>query len=402
MYCKLSILFTVLFFNLSAQSPVNPVFIENSAQKAIHFNGSYNFMSNSLSNEFAGILFYGGYIDEETKTKEQARLNKMNSVGAFAHTEMIASNLWGKDSSRIKIGVVAGNYNYIGWQYSDDFFNLVFFGNKNYVGKVADLSKTSYSVNQFSKLGASFFLPKDKLTINIALVAGHAHAQGSYNNLSLFTHPDAAQIDIGVKGNSIFADTSKNSLKGIGGAIDLYFRAYEDNRNGFLNIYVVNAGLVNWNNSRQINFDTTYSYSGIEFNNLLNNSNFSTDLTAIQDSLLPETIFKNNTSLLPFFMGVDGRFAPFKSDDILIRYGVNTAAIPGYSIQTSLGVVYIYKQFTFSATGNYGGFGKFSGDISALYQNEKISAGIAVFQPQGFIMNSSSGKGVSLRISKNL
>lgn len=359
-------------------------------------------MSNSLSNGFASTLFYGGFLDEETKINERERLSKINSVGAYAHTELIASNLWGKDSARIKIGVVTGNYNYIGWQYSDDFFNLVFFGNKNYVGKVADMSGSHYSVNQFSKLGASFFLPKDKLTINIALVAGHAHAEGRYSNLSLYTHPDAAQLDLGTKGYSVFADTSKNHIRGIGGAIDLYFRAHEDNRNGYLNLYVINAGFISWQNSRQLNFDTTYSYSGFEFNNLLNNSNFSANPASIQDSLLPETVFKNNISALPFFLGVEGRFAPFKQDYILIKYGVNTSPIPGYKIQTSLGFVYLKDKWTFSTIGNYGGFGKFSGDITASYRNEKISVGISAFQPQGFFLNSSSGKGVSLRFSKNL
>lgn len=386
--------------SIHAQSPVNTEFLSRMDKKFVQVSGAYQMMTSTLSNGFAGTLYYGGFISEEMKNRENLR--KFNRVGAYAQTELLAANLWTKDSSKIKWGVVAGNYNTLSWKYTDDFFNLLFRGNKSYVGKVADMSSSEFSIQQFSKLGAVLSIPEKGFLVSLSFVGGQNFSNGFFPNWSLYTHPDVAQLDMTVKGNTTFSDTAHTFFKGLGAALDVYWRAHQDDRHGYLNIYAVNIGQIYWQNTVNYSLDTTYSYSGFDLNKLFDSGSLSTDVQQFQDSLLPEATPGSTALMLPGFVGVEGQFAPTSSDRWLIQYAAHASFMPGYRLFTSLGLVYRQEKWNVATKVNHGGFGRFSNTLEFNYLLGSFSGGVALFQPQGFLLSTARGKGVSLRLCKYL
>ena len=106
------------------------------------FSGVADYQSTSVGKDITKSFFYGGFIDDEMKGASSGRQQLVNRFGIDINTEIEYRNhkrALFKDST---IGYLFkyGFYNFSGIQYTEDVFDLLFFGNSSFIGDTAFLT----------------------------------------------------------------------------------------------------------------------------------------------------------------------------------------------------------------------------------------------------------------------
>src|SRR6185437_2397150 len=101
---------------------------------SINLHAEYELNSTAIQNDFIDKFIYGGHIDRATKAHSQKRLQAQNRIGGnyFAG----ATAFFGSK----KVEMVNASF-------SEDAFNLGFYGNKMYEGKTANIG--NININQY-------------------------------------------------------------------------------------------------------------------------------------------------------------------------------------------------------------------------------------------------------------
>ena len=105
-------------------------------RRKIEFAGNYSVTSTAINANFFKSIYTGKFIDTDLKNSAQNKLGAYNLMGADVDA---AALYFHKIAPRTFFYAGVGYNIDLGVQFTDDLFNLAFFGNKEYVGKTADL-----------------------------------------------------------------------------------------------------------------------------------------------------------------------------------------------------------------------------------------------------------------------
>lgn len=267
--------------NLSAQDTTSINSNKYNRQHKITLENLFLLENTSLD----GKLFTSGNIDSYKQTIS-SNLSE-NNVLAIQNRLGLS---YTKKASKKDIGYSIGIYDRteIDFAFSKNLFDLIFFGNKMFMGDIINLNNTSLSATRFQQINLALskiininnshnFLPEEiEIELGYSYLIGNTHLGFNTNNSYIEIGEDGSYINTELNFTANLSDTNDISplnifsQNGSGSAIDINVKLKKKENN--LHIAVTDLGSINWKEN-----STSYStnkiinnFTGIEIDNLLN------------------------------------------------------------------------------------------------------------------------------------
>ena len=330
----------------------------------IIFTGTADYASTSLHKSLTQKLFYGGEITDEIKDKSLKLHRGINRFGSDLNTEIEYRNFsvslfknpnWG-------FTIKAGYYSFINALYSKDLYELTFYGNQNYIGDTAFLSGTKFSAYTFQKIGFGWLDKKSKSSVSLNIFNLSNYSNAFIRKGEIYQSSEIDTLSVNFSGNASF-NSSSDFINGLGFGVDFDLRIAVPTRNNkplyyqFLAKNIGFASLINPLN--RFSGDSTFTFTGLSYNEVLNgssflDSNFSIlDTLGVQKSQARKTLFlpgylqfsklvdANSTRKLQEFYGIRmflaSAFNPLVFAGLDYRINVNPSNTLNVGINTSYG-----------------------------------------------------------------
>jgi hypothetical protein len=370
----------------------------------IILSGDNSYNSTSLRNSLADRLFRGGKISDDVINNSYDAHNGLNRLGKNLQTEIeyrnYKANIFGNKNWGF---LVKGGYYLIGSAaYSDDLFGLVFKGNNHFLGSTAEFSGTTMNVTEFQKVGFGVISKKGKSSITLNFVNVSNIYKGQLRTGLLTQDVDASSIDLEVDGS--FSYTDKNQFSnGMGAVVDLDFKIpfqWLNSRKAYIQLQAKNLGVAYMNQGvKRYNADSTYSYSGFNFEQIFNNQSLFGNDFSILDSLQIQTERKKNWVALPCVFQAAKLIDENYQGKLQTLFGLRLYPTLSYTPLLYLGFNYRpAKYLDLGIVGSYGGFGGFRAGFYSNINLQKIQIGIGTEDFLGFISKNAFGESLNLRV----
>lgn len=380
----------------------------------IGFSTEFN-MGSFLNNDLIFNYYNGGFIDDTQKNENIDRLNtSSNLFGTSLITKLkyrkLPETMFYKHNMGFSFGIQQNYYQEL--SFTQDAFNLVFNGNKMFIGKSADLSNMEFgNLNYYQLKAGLFWQNRDKYLeygFQFSLNLGNQFQNFNSSQAQLFT--DSLGKNIQLNGNFYYRKTSYlgknyNKIQGIGAGVDLYFQKFKK-QDYLLRIELNNLGFIGWNNeSLNYNKSENIDFAGVEVANIFQ-----------MPSPLISTTAKDTLNDYILANSLKGRYSSYTPADINIfmQYFLNekfsSSAIFNYRIFSvykpfyQLGIRYHFSDNIFIGSNlNYGGYTKFN--VGLDFQIEIKHNFVLKLQSRslsGFLVKQFSGIGAFLEITYKL
>jgi hypothetical protein len=370
----------------------------------INLSGGYNVNSNSINNNFIRF-FRNNYITDQNKSENEKRLKSVNRAGL----EMNAGLTWMQKGKKLTYVVGLNERRMANARFTKDFFELLFRGNGNYVGKSAQLSplKITYFNYESLYLGVQKDLEEKNLMIGggISLIRGGTFDQVKIKNGTLYTDTASAYIDFNMNYQLAYPDNQGSvfgKTNGLGLAGTFYLSWIKEK--GRLNFEIRDLGFIRYKNLNVYSGNSTYRYSGYDVNNILqfNDSIFTNLKTdSVAKSLGIQKEKKNITYLIPATVHLN--YVYNYSDRLTlvggIKHIINASYIPRLYVKS---VYYLKKDLIIIPMLAYGGFGRADIELGISKSfRDKLMISANLFYLEYFVMpKKSSGNGLNLSVTK--
>ncbi len=383
----LSAVFCFSFFD--GTSKLDPTVSSDKNQVSVI--GLANVHTTSFPLEMSNKFLYGGFIDNDLKSRALSKHKTNNYFGLNAQAEIgylsqiksvfgIANSFWG---AKLTTNYLSFN------KYSKDLFDLIFNGNTSSIGTPLSFDDTEFNFQQFNSIGFTYGLNfadvvgsgSIQISATPHLLIGTSFTDISITNGSLLTSANGEEIDIELQANYNTLDTGNASGSlGIGAMIDLNL-VYTSDKNTFA-FSVTNLGSINWDTQQKYNVDTSFTFSGIEIEDVFNIKDSVIDVAGFQDSLLNNTPSKTSKALPTLFsIYFQHKFTDKLSIKNWANYRLTTSYIPFVMSQVN----YNFGSFSTGVSGAYGGYGNFqTGLVIGLHVNA-FSINLGTTNALGFI-----------------
>jgi hypothetical protein len=382
---------------------------------SINLHAEYELNSTAIQNDFIDKFIYGGHIDSATKAHSQKRLQAKNRIGGnyFAG----ATAFFGAKNSKYRFVAGLKQVELVNASFSDDVFNLGFYGNKMFEGKTANIGNTN--INHFKYQEIKLGLIWDnidttaKLGFSLSYLKGQSLLQINTGAASIYTASDASLIDFNMHGSSvIMSDTTKGkngiaNFNGNGMSAEFFADMPYTSKLGPSKFFVSvnNLGFIKWNsNTVNYNADTSYIFKGVTVNNVFQLNDASVkNLT--KDSLIKKLTQHGKQSVstnlpMSLFILHTINFSEIFALNNGFRYFFNGNYKPYLYAE---GQFKINKNFTATAHIGYGGYGKLSGGVNVEYKIKTIFIRLGSNAIQGYVLPKQSlGQGLFFSLSKKI
>lgn len=373
-------------------------------EQEIILSGDNSYNSSSVRNSLADRLFRGGKISDEVINSSYNVHNGLNRLGKNLQVEFEYRNYKVKIFGNENWGfLVKGGYYLIGSAaYSDDLFGLVFKGNDHFLGSNAEFSGTTMNVTGFQKVGFGVISKKGKSSITLNFVNVSNKYKGQLQTGLLTQDTDASYIDLEVDGS--FSYTDKNQFSnGMGAAVDLDFKIpfqWLNERKAYIQLQAKNLGVAYMNQGmKRYSADSTYHYSGFNFEQVINNQSIFGNDFSVLDSLQIQTERKKNWIALPCVFQAAKLIDENYQGKLQSFFGLRLYPTLSYSPLLYLGLNYNPENFLdLGIVGSYGGFGGFRTGFYSNVNLLKIQIGIGTEDFLGFISKNAFGESLNLRV----
>ncbi len=287
---------------------------------SISFSGEYTAGSDALTNSFVNSFYKGGYIDAETKAKQESKLLPSNRIGAYAGYAMSYCWRMDPDSGNWEFTVAYRDRQSLYGKFSADAFRLAFEGNRAFKGQTANLDDTKLVYMHWQQLQfeGKFYSPDNKsdAAFGFSVLNGQQLQEVIIHKASIFTASDGSFIDVNAKADWFQSDTASSRLgsqNGSGSCFNFRFNAYlGDSASRYksqFSFMVQDLGFIRWNDKSKIySVDTNMHYTGVDASNVIINNG---DVTGVpnSDSLIGEPQNGQIITFLP--LGIRMRYTVF-------------------------------------------------------------------------------------------
>lgn len=268
----------------------------------LSLNSELGLTSDGLTNHFASAFYKGQFLDHSIKTATLEHLNTGDNLLAYFFNTDLYVNIPDKKHN---INYYAGfeHHDLIEAGFSKNFFQLFFFGNKDFTGQNLALGDLTFSRMNFQQIKAGISKTWQKDDAKYTLIAGLGFNNGQslmkyeIRHGSLFTQEDAEYINLDMNIGMKRSDTLNSKFgaeNGWGFSADLAY-VYQD-ENNILQCQLEDIGFIRWKkNSQSYEKDTAIYFDGFELTNLLDISGETIDGISA-DSLINTFAFSKTQS----------------------------------------------------------------------------------------------------------
>jgi len=297
-----------------------------SQEKSIYLNSDITFETNAINGSFINELLFNGYINNTMK-------DNVLSINTDKHIVNFTFNNSIKYTEPLEKGfslnLSISDINNLNATFNNDLLKLILKGNYESQNELLEFNQTRLRANRYQQLKLFLDYKKNNSNIGIGLsyIQGNHHLTLVSNRGSLFTSYLGESLDLDYDINTYITDTSSFSpFNNNGNGIALDLSASISMFNHKLDIYLIDLGFILWNNkSSNIYVDSSFSFNGIEIDNVFEFNDSILEASNIiddYDNLINEN--KRFKSYLSSNIGV--RISKKVKNDRfgMITYGVNT------------------------------------------------------------------------------
>lgn len=347
----------------------------------IIFSGVADYQSTSIGKDITKRFFYGGFIDDEMKGASSSRQQLVNRFGIDINTDIEYRNHkldFFKDSTTGYL-LKYGFYNFSGIQYTEDVFDLLFFGNSSFIGDTAFLSGSQFSSYTFQKIGFGWFDKISKSSLTINAIGVHNSLSGVINKGELYQSASIDSVDFSL--DAVYKSSNSQTFCGFGIALDLDYRfnmPKGDSEFIYFQLMAKNLGLVFMPDVKQSRIQGELAYDNYTINDLLNSQTLfqNTDETF---GLFADTMeVQDNWRLLPAMLQFTKLIDRNSSQKLQGFYGARAYLSSSFMPMFFVGIdVHPIKRYRFGLQASYGGFSNLRWGMYSDLQFDKFSIGIA-------------------------
>lgn len=363
--------------------------------------------SSAITNSFFSHLLYTGkYIDDNMKADVGAKLKDKNRFGMDEQIK-ISGAITIKKDTWFTFGLTQRLFT--GGTFSEDGFNLVFYGNSMYAGQTAQLKPTNiYQMDYYAFNAGVMKRVNNKLSFSadLSLIRGGNYRQIRMDRGTLYTEPNGAYLELDSKFKVAYSDSSESFAfphsSGKGLALS-FATTYQVSDKTFLSFEMRDLGFIAWKDLSVYEGDSVYQYDGYSITDILNpDGNLVGDVTV--DTIMNQMgIVKQKQSfsrMLPstFHLSAVHHFNKKWS----LAGGMKYMSTPGYLPRVYVKPIYYFNDHLLvSSTLAYGGFGKADVIVSAgwKYQNKLMLSLDAFFLEYLIAPSKTCGNGLQFSIT---
>ena len=336
----------------------------------IESSGLYD--SNALRNDLVLGLRRGDVLSEDLRRNTQDGLRGNNRAGYaldFRASYSWGDSLFGDGSLRPMISVA--HHDVMGMRFTDDVYNLTFFGNTQYENETASLGGTAFTQVTYQTFGFGFQHAASNSFLRLELVNGQRMNSAVLRQADLFTATDGRFLHLDLDGSYARSDTAQYAF-GTSNGIGLALSASVEKRISLLGtaasvqLTVTDLGFIAWNgNAERIVNNSTINYEGIEVENIFDLDGVVLDQAELQDTIGLGYERGAFAQLLPTMVearvqsGGHGKFCIAPARLYVWEIRIDQRNLPGYTPHLSitksfLGHQSLRPEIAFS-TGGFGG-----------------------------------------------
>ncbi|MCB0478465.1 MAG: DUF5723 family protein [Crocinitomicaceae bacterium] len=365
------------------------------------YYGTLN-IQNIMIDRFA----FGGYIDQHTKDLTSHKLTQNNRLGGETYSQITfydyKTNLFKKERLGYYLGI--GYRNYVNGNITQDVFNLAMYGNAPYLNQELNLNNTRLQNLAYWKLNFGFFDKKYGSGGNISFLYGNRFIKGELENGSFYANDEIVNL----KGNGqvSFSDGSKNGLgafNGWGVSVDFNWNIPINwfKTKAIIQLKAENIGFISWNKgTTTYAVDSTYSFYGFDFSDIINGNSALNNETDWMDSLNVKETKGNVMTWIPARITFAKVIDQFSERKLQSTFGVRMITTRDYFPQIFAGVYYRpVNWFAVGATLRYGGFDSFDGGLRLDFMAKDFFAiSISTASVYGTFSNKGYGRSINVGI----
>ncbi len=359
------------------------------------------FTASSLNN---AMLYASGFIDDDLKDENRSRLKSLNRGGSSSDSKLFfkghPKKLFGYYNLAYYFAV---EWHYLDeYRFTDDVYNLLLYGNKQYAGSKANLAYSGRNtINYFQlKVGLQKSLSgqKHNFGLNLAFNFGEQRNYFQFGeNTCLAMNQQGTEVLLKNNLNYFESDTSATDwyqISGVGAGLDLFYE-YKYHGKYSIRASVENFGFIHWNkNSIQLNENKEHLFKGIEVENVFDmpkplvNSN-----DTLQDYLDANAEKKSSMMLTPFDLRLEYKqFLASKKLVLsaLVYYRALSYVMPLYQVDATYR---IGSHFKVGPILSYGGYAAFNAGLKMQFDSKHIQIRLESRYLTGFAQHTFSGMG---------
>lgn len=361
--------------------PVQQDTSKSAFNNELTLNGIADYQSTSIGKDITKSFFYGGLIDEEMKTESSQRHQLINRFGIDINSEIAYRNhkvnLFKDTLKGLQLNY--GFYNFTSIQYTEDAFDLLFFGNSNFIGDTVLLTGSRFDSFTFQKVGFGWFNKYTKSSVTFNAIGVQNISSGYIQKGQLFQSADVDSIGLILDG--VYSSSNPSFFSGFGLAIDLDYRfnmPRNENERIYFQLLARNIGVVCLPKVQSYNINNTLNYNAYTIDELLNASTVFNDAEGVSDSfsdsITEETRFMILPGLLQFTKLVDRSSQKVVQGFYGARAYLSSSFMPmffgGIDMKTS-------SWYRLGLQASYGGFSNFRWGMYSEISFPKFNLGIA-------------------------
>lgn len=375
---------TIISYSIK-KSPDN-IQIKKSKYHEIIVTGIADYSGTSLGKDIVQKFFYGGEITENMKQKSLNRHKSVNRFGSDIQAELEYRNYQLNLFKHKNWGFVVkvGMFNFLQAIYSKDLFTFPMYGNTYFANDTAKFSGSRFNNLTYQKIGFGWLDKKTKSAVCLNLFGLNNFVGLNLSQGEIFQNMSLDSLTFSYNGTATYT-SNKTLIKGVGVGIDADIRWQAKGLKGkpFFQLLMRNVGFISQtSNSTTYKADTSFSYVGFSYDQLVNNATFQTENFAVLDALGISKSDKKSTIIMPGMLQVAkliDQTEGAKTKKLQEFYGgrlyLSNMAIPlvfaGVDYNPFNGLVH------FGVTGSYGGFSKLKGGMYTSFKINNFSLGIS-------------------------
>ena len=362
------------------------------------FSGVLDYQSTSIGKDITKSFFYGGFINDAMKAQTSSRQQVINRFGIDLNSEIEYRNHKSqifKDSTKgfsLKYGI----YNFSAIEYTEDVFDLLFFGNSAFIGDTAFLTGSRFDSYTFQKIGFGWFDKYSKSSFTITAIGVHNVFSGSVDKGYLY---QSASVDsIGLSLNGRYKQSSSKAFCGFGLALDIDYRfnmPKSKDEKIYFQLLMRNLGVVCLPNVRSYSINSNLNYNSYSIDELINASTIFNDTEgtfgSFSDSSSLSTDWKLLPALLQFTKLVDRSSVRKLQGFYGARAYLSSSFMPMFFSGMDYHPVTWYR---IGMQASYGGFSNLRWGVYSALKFDRFSLGLASEN-----LFSKTGESIILRMS---
>lgn len=335
------------------------------ARLTIDALGMYD--SNALRNDLVTGLWLGGDLSRDVRELSQDALQGRNSAGyegSFRATYTWGASLFGDKSMRPLVSV--GYRDLMGMRFTDDVYNLTFFGNAAYEGKTAVLAPSAQEEQRYQTIGVGMKAAGSETYLRLDLVNGQYLNAVHLQQADLYTAQDGRYIEADLDGTWSTSDTSGRQFSngsglGLNAGVEMNGHLFGRSLKVFLEVN--DLGFIAWNGgSQRLVKNDMVRYDGLYVDDIID-----LDGALVGEGQLRDTLGLNTSSggfMRPLPTRVRASFSlrnrscKFRPRPRPEQFMVEQIVVPGYILHmTYTHSVAISRYWVGYGQVSYGGFG---------------------------------------------